>query len=51
VARELAPAGRAGEGRISSAPRADYAQAAAVVLTTEGQAGKVYGLGGIAATP
>jgi len=38
--------GSAGEGRISSAPRADYAQAAAVVLTTEGQAGKVYELAG-----
>jgi len=38
--------GSAGEGRISSAPRADYAQAAAVVLITEGQAGKVYELAG-----
>lgn len=38
--------GSAGEGRISSAPRADYAQAAAVVLTTEGQADKVYELAG-----
>jgi NAD(P)H dehydrogenase (quinone) len=38
--------GSAADGRISSAPRADYAQAAAVVLTTEGQAGKVYELAG-----
>lgn len=38
--------GSAGDGRISSAPRADYATAAAVVLTTEGQAGKVYELAG-----
>ncbi|EPA99363.1 SDR family oxidoreductase [Pseudomonas sp. G5(2012)] len=34
------------EGRISSAARADYAEAAAVVLTSEGQAGKVYELAG-----
>ncbi|MFJ4140068.1 SDR family oxidoreductase [Pseudomonas fragi] len=38
--------GSAADGRISSAPRADYAEAAAVVLTTEGQAGKVYELAG-----
>lgn len=38
--------GSAGSGRISSAPRADYAEAAAVILTTEGQAGKVYELAG-----
>lgn len=38
--------GAAGEGRISSAPRADYAAAAAVVLTTPGHAGKVYELAG-----
>ncbi|WP_213880468.1 SDR family oxidoreductase [Pseudomonas sp. dw_358] len=38
--------GSAGEGRISSAPRADYAEAAAVVLTAEGQAGHVYELAG-----
>lgn len=38
--------GSAANGRISSAPRADYAQATAVVLTTEGQAGKVYELAG-----
>ncbi|MFY8208345.1 MAG: SDR family oxidoreductase [Caulobacter sp.] len=38
--------GSAGEGRISAAARADYAEAAAVVLTEEGHAGKVYELGG-----
>ncbi|TDV56807.1 NAD(P)H dehydrogenase (quinone) [Pseudomonas graminis] len=39
--------GSAGEGRISSAARADYAAAAAVVLTsTDDQAGKVYELAG-----
>jgi len=39
--------GSAGEGRISSAARADYARAAAVVLTAaEDQAGKVYELAG-----
>lgn len=34
------------EGRISSAAREDYADAAAVVLTSEDQAGKVYELAG-----
>ncbi|MFE7015949.1 SDR family oxidoreductase [Streptomyces sp. NPDC057651] len=38
--------GAAGEGRISAASRADYAEAAAVVLTTEGHTGAVYELGG-----
>ncbi|MEX5549741.1 SDR family oxidoreductase [Pseudomonas pergaminensis] len=38
--------GCAQEGRISSAAREDYADAAAVVLTSEGQAGKVYELAG-----
>jgi NAD(P)H dehydrogenase (quinone) len=38
--------GSAGEGRIASAARADYAEAAAVVLTRPGQAGKVYELAG-----
>ncbi|WP_398482676.1 SDR family oxidoreductase [Tardiphaga sp.] len=39
--------GSAGEGRISSAARADYADAAAIVLTaTEDQSGKVYELAG-----
>ena len=38
--------GTAGEGRFSSAARADYAVAAARVLTADGQAGKVYELAG-----
>lgn len=38
--------GCAGEGRIASAARADYADAAAVVLTGAEQAGKVYELAG-----
>jgi NAD(P)H dehydrogenase (quinone) len=38
--------GAAGIGRISSAARLDYAEAAAAVLTREGQAGKVYELAG-----
>jgi NAD(P)H dehydrogenase (quinone) len=38
--------GCAGDGRISSATRADYAEAAAVVLTTDNQAGKTYELAG-----
>ncbi|ASA54790.1 SDR family oxidoreductase [Vibrio gazogenes] len=38
--------GCAGEGRISSAPRRDYAEAAAHVLTREGQDGKIYELAG-----
>jgi NAD(P)H dehydrogenase (quinone) len=38
--------GCAGDGRISSAARADYAEAAAAVLTSEGQAGKTYELAG-----
>ncbi|MFP1738797.1 SDR family oxidoreductase [Lonsdalea quercina] len=38
--------GSAGEGRIASATRADYAQAAAVVLLSDDQAGKVYELAG-----
>ncbi len=39
-------AGSAGEGRIASASRADYAEAAAVVLLSDDQAGKVYELTG-----
>jgi NAD(P)H dehydrogenase (quinone) len=39
-------AGAAGDGRIAAATRADLAEAAAVVLTTAGHAGKVYALGG-----
>ncbi len=38
--------GCAGTGRISSASRADYAEAAAMVLTTDGQAGRVHELAG-----
>ena len=38
--------GSAGEGRIASAARADYAAAAAAVLLSQGQAGKVYELAG-----
>ena len=36
--------GSAGEGRIASATRADYAEAAATVLTLDAQAGRVYEL-------
>jgi NAD(P)H dehydrogenase (quinone) len=38
--------GSAGEGRIAAAARADYAEAAAVVLTAPGHTGKIYELGG-----
>jgi NAD(P)H dehydrogenase (quinone) len=38
--------GSAGEGKIASATRADYAAAAAKVLTLDDQAGKVYELAG-----
>ncbi|WUH89826.1 SDR family oxidoreductase [Streptomyces sp. NBC_00433] len=38
--------GAAGQGRISAASRADYAEAAAIVLTAEGRTGAVYELGG-----
>jgi NAD(P)H dehydrogenase (quinone) len=38
--------GSAGAGRISAATRADYAAAAATVLTADGQQGQVYELGG-----
>ncbi|TDC80620.1 SDR family oxidoreductase [Micromonospora sp. KC606] len=43
-------AGSAGDGRVSAATRADYADAAAEVLTTDGHAGQVYELGGEAFT-
>ncbi len=39
-------AGSAGEGKISSAAREDYAEAAAVVLSSKGHEGKVYELAG-----
>ncbi|HYE14945.1 MAG TPA: SDR family oxidoreductase, partial [Pyrinomonadaceae bacterium] len=38
--------GSAGEGRISSATRADFADAAVAVLTTEGHEGQTYELAG-----
>lgn len=38
--------GSAGEGKYSTAARGDYAEAAAVVITSEDQAGKVYELAG-----
>jgi len=38
--------GAAGQGRVSAASRADYAEAAAAVLTTEGHLGATYELGG-----
>lgn len=38
-------AGSAGEGRVSAATRADYAEAAAAVLVAEDQEGKIYELG------
>lgn len=38
--------GAAGEGPISAAPRAEFAEAAAMALTTPDQAGAVYELGG-----
>ena len=38
--------GSAGDGRISSATRADYAEAAVAVLTSEGHNGRIYELAG-----
>lgn len=38
--------GSAGDGRVAGAARADFAQAAAVVLTTEGHENATYELGG-----
>nr|WP_221380708.1 NmrA family NAD(P)-binding protein [Actinoplanes polyasparticus] len=46
VLRSGALAGATGQGRISAATRADYAAAAAAVLTTDGHAGQAYELGG-----
>jgi NAD(P)H dehydrogenase (quinone) len=43
-------AGAAGEGRVSAATRADYAEAAAAVLIQDGHAGATYELGGPAFT-
>ncbi|MFH8466303.1 SDR family oxidoreductase [Streptomyces sp. NPDC017991] len=42
--------GAARDGRVSGAARADLAEAAATVLTSEGHAGRVYELGGDAVT-
>lgn len=39
-------AAASGEGRVASALRTEYAEAAARVLTSEGQGGKIYDLGG-----
>ncbi|SMO63091.1 SDR family oxidoreductase [Paracoccus laeviglucosivorans] len=36
--------GSVGDGRVSGAPRKDYAEAAAIVLTSDGHAGKTYEL-------
>lgn len=44
--RQHGVAGAAGDGRVSAATRADYAAAAAAVLTAADQAGAVYELGG-----
>jgi NAD(P)H dehydrogenase (quinone) len=38
--------GSAGSGRFSTATRVDFAEAAAVVLTSDGQAGRIYELAG-----
>jgi NAD(P)H dehydrogenase (quinone) len=46
ILQNCAVVGAAGEGRISAASRADYAEAAAVVLAAEGHTGAVYELGG-----
>jgi NAD(P)H dehydrogenase (quinone) len=42
--------GSAGDGKLSAATRADLAEAAAAVLTSDGHQGKVYELGGTAFT-
>ncbi|MRH87243.1 NAD(P)H-binding protein [Nocardia sp. SYP-A9097] len=42
--------GAAGEGRVAGASRADYAEAAAKVLTTDGHGGRSYELGGAGLT-
>lgn len=46
VLQHRAVLGCAGHGRVSAATRADYAEAAAVVLTSDGHADQVYELGG-----
>lgn len=42
--------GSAGDGKVSLAPRSDFAEAAAIVVTTDGHVGKVYELGGESVT-
>ncbi|SCG52995.1 SDR family oxidoreductase [Micromonospora humi] len=44
--RKQGVTGAAGDGRVSAATRADYAEAAAVVLTGDGHTNQVYELGG-----
>ena len=46
AALEYGVVGCAGDGKLSTATRADYAEAAATVLLQDGQAGKVYELAG-----
>ncbi|PYF80421.1 NAD(P)H dehydrogenase (quinone) [Marinomonas alcarazii] len=46
AALEHGVVGCAGDGKLSTATRADYAEAAATVLLQDGQAGKVYELAG-----
>ena len=48
--REHGMVGSAGDGRVSVALRSEYAEAAAVVLTTDGHLGETYELGGEAVT-
>ena len=48
--REHGMVGSAGDGRVSVALRSEYAEAAAVVLTTDGHLGQTYELGGEAVT-
>ncbi len=43
---EYGVAGAAGDGQVSAATRADFAAAAAAVLSTEGHEGKAFDLGG-----
>ena len=43
--------GAAGEGKVAGAARNDYAEAAAVVLTTDGHDGRIYELGGDGGSP
>ncbi|MDO9409165.1 SDR family oxidoreductase [Patulibacter sp.] len=46
VTLEHGVVGSAGEGRVAPAPRRDFAEAAAAVLTGEGHAGRTYELAG-----